>query len=613
MTAPVLLCVFFVAACGMETGTDWVNNNDRDAGYITDGTVEGCEVALALKGGHSTPTVNVVLSVVMTIEQGTLSVPNWSVVDPYGAAIGDFVLRDNERTLEFEPHKSGTYTINVDAKMFGGQECSDRLLVTVFPESYYEKTYDVLLTPSSTGETPRQETDLRVIGGTPQKDLSFVLKNGTGFDLFVRDEAQQGVRSYVRFESLTSKVSHEGFYTGGESGLSFLVEQGLLFNALVVPETDVVAPDLFFHIAPNDQVTLTITEGKAVLGNVLEEIDPGDYQPLGDVQVILRCAGIPSSVGTSRSYDGEFLLYARSGNCGLLVTPSAVSGKPNLSIEPSEYITVEDGTNTELELVYGKLETAGYSGTVLDEHGLPFAGAYVTLVSHPLESAGLVNVFSNGEVEHTLDASGYMKSMVRVGQDGRWNLQNLPRAFYDVIVESEDSMKTVLTGVDLSSGSVDDELIVLEATAFVSGRVVGDDNNPVSEVRVVATTRLGRGSSVETQTDVSGFFDLELVDGARYSLSFFPPAGSGWARLVNQEVLAMNGMVIENNGDGDVVLARGLSLEGRVTGLNPASVLIQVFDAEKVLGAPLYETLTNAAGRFVLILPDPGMPEQIGD
>ncbi len=609
----------FIFGCGMMDGGTLNHNDNNDGGTNIDGG-PGCEIALSLKNTEKDSIVDTIIPVIATVEYGTLAQITWKIKDPDESELSDFDLRDSDRTLEFTPENTGTHTVNVEAETVYGNKCSAMLYVTVFPESYNEKEYTVRLTPPDTKTIPRQEKTYTVIGATPRKDLGFDLQEGTPFTFRVEDETSLPIRSFVRLRPFLSEggLSQEGFFLGGEDLLEFMVEQNQLFNVLIIPEVEDIAPLWFDQQTPGQNLNFTLDQGHGVIGHIFEANETEDV-PLGDVQVVLRCKDTPSSVGKSRSFDGEFLLYARPGICGLQSVPSPSSVLPNLNIEPSQRIEITEDSAMKLEIVYNQIPRADYSGMVVDEEASPVQGALITLISEPLISAASLTTFLDDEPHTTYDASGYMKKSFVTPANGTWSIEQLPQASYEVIIESSDGSQTVLTNIDLKQGSISDSLITLKKKATVTGTVRGapgtlgdEEPSPLENVRVVASTRLGRGSSVETYTDASGFFELSLVDGAKYTFSFFPPLQTEWARLVDMEAIVTDGLIIEESPGQDIKLPRGLSLEGRIrkqsSGSNASSVLIQVFDPQSTNRTPVFETMTNASGKFKLILPDPGRP-----
>jgi len=615
----IVLSPLFISGCGMMDGATMNNNDHYDGGPNIDGGGT-CEIALSLKNAEKDSIVDTIIPVIATVEYGTLAQITWKINDPDESELSDFDLRDNDRTMEFSPENAGTYTVNVEAETVYEKKCSAMLYVTVFPESYNEKAYTVRLTPPDTKTIPRQEKSYTVIGATPRKDLGFDLQEGTPFTFKVEDETSQPIRSFVRLKPFLSEdgLSQEGFFLGAEDLLEFMVEQNQLFNVLIIPEVEDMAPLWFDQQTPGQNLSFALDQGQVVIGHIFEATNTEDT-PLGDVQVVLRCKDTPSSVGKSRSFDGEFLLYGRPGMCGLQSVPSPSSVQPNLHIEPSQRIEITEEAATRLEIVYNQIPRADYSGTVVDEETSPVQGALITLISEPLISAASLTTFLDDEPQTTYDASGYMKKSFVTPSNGTWSIEQLPQANYEVIIQSSDGSKTVLTNIDLTQGSISNSIITLKKTASVTGTVrgapgaLGDEEPlPLENVRVVASTRLGRGSSVETYTDASGFFELSLVDGAKYTFSFFPPVQTEWARLVNMEATVTDGLIIEESSGQDIQLPQGLSLEGRVrtqsSGSNVSSVLIQVFDSQTTNRIPVFETMTNASGKFKLILPDPGRP-----
>ena len=504
LTALALGLFIASVGCGMgdDAGMHNGNYNNGDAGTVDGGGQ--CQVALSISQPAGQPTVGVLISVDMGVEFGTVSTMSWEIRDPVGASV-PHDLRNGESTAEFVPQRSGTFVVDVEATTFSGATCSDTLQVTVYPEGYKERDYRVVLTPPDTAEIPRTETSLTVIGETPRTDLSLDLQEGTTLSLSVQDEDGQPLSAYVRLDPLIPGVSYEGYYSGGVEPLSFLVKKDSLFDLLIIPEETDIAPMRVEEVSTSTGQVFTLSVGESVVGHVEHALDG----PMEDVQVLLRCDDTPSSVGVSRSLDGEFVIYSRTGVCGLQVIPPADSAKPQVVVEPNADLTLTTDTSLGIDVVYADLPSAQYSGSVVDGNGDPVPGARITMLSTPISGAATVTTTLDGTDLSTLDASGLVRTSFDTALDGSFS-KELPQGHYEVVVESGDGLRTVLTHADLNEGPITGVSIPLVITATVSGTVVGREEGgtlfPLGEVRVIASTRLGTGSSVEATTDASGLF-----------------------------------------------------------------------------------------------------------
>jgi hypothetical protein len=153
----------------------------------------------------------------------------------------------------------------------------------------------------------------------------------------------------------------------------------------------------------------------------------------------------------------------------------------------------------------------------------------------------------------------------------------------------------------------------LAAPALLQGGVVNEGGSPVSGVRIIAITRTGIGSAVESQTDAAGEFSLPVIRGAVYTVMLMPNPSTSLARQVLDAVWVDQAVtrVTGQGAAGAVILPAGLSISGQVVyqshGLS--GVLIQAIPSG-VAGEPvLAEDVTDAAGRFALVVPDPGLAE----
>jgi hypothetical protein len=608
----VLLC----SACliwGPGCGDDFSGNGPPDGS--TNNNTNNCY--LVLDHDPPSPRVGELVSVDASIYNGTPLYYNWTVTDPNGTPV-PFSERNNGRTIEFVPGLSGTYNVNVVVDIPGPMSCSPGdTLVTVAAQDADEETFTLVLTPAEINLAPRQQRNLVVLGRTPQSGLQFQLDPGTPVSIELEGPGGP-TDGYVRLTPVGGNLHMEDFYSTQQTPPEFRLFDMATYDVFVVPDTDSVAPAAMTGLTVTEiqnPDTFVLTRGEPVLGSVTDM----NAQGLADARVILRCDDVPSAVGVTMNITGAFALYSRPGTCLVTVVPPDGSRWPELVVPDTLGVEVVSGISLSLDFTYRDLTFRTLSGTVVDTDGVTgVPDARVSLISQQLTDLADMVITGDGTPVGPVAVSGAWRGTVlsdtQAGNQGDYQFSSVPAGVYRAVIEPPGGPATVVESIDLTAGDLIGQQLQLTDPVSLHGWVEGEPgtdgapNEPAADVRVVAVTELGTGSSVETVTDQTGYFELPVVRGAGYTLRFIPGPNAGLSWLVGLQVDVQGSQQVLGPDANNPLLSRGLRLTGQVAGAGSgAGVLMQIFCQGCGHLNPLAETFTDAASSFVLVVPDPGL------
>jgi hypothetical protein len=392
-----------------------------------------------------------------------------------------------------------------------------------------------------------------------------------------------------------------------------------LYGATVVPEGASPAPVRFAaRTVPELLATgaFTVDAGQAVVGYVTDASD----LPIGQARAVLRTDGLLSSVGQTELFDGRFVVWARPGDHALEVLPHAGTPLPQAWVPTGAGVILPPDGALDLRLRYHPMSLVEVYAEVVGPADVLLAGARVTFEATDLGAVATLTATLDGSTLATADATGACRRAAETDAFGQLPPLTLPAGTYRVLVEVPADAPagvttTLVEGVVVGTPTGAQALrLDLRAPVLLEGWVVDETLAPVADVAVVAVTGLGVGSAVEAVTGPDGAFHLEVIGGAVYDVTLAPPPGSDLARgrLEEFRVVAQGQAFVEGGGpSGELILPRGLRISGTVVFQSDGvgGVLVQAIPADRE-GAPvLAETVTDAAGQFSLVVPDPGVME----
>jgi hypothetical protein len=435
------------------------------------------------------------------------------------------------------------------------------------------------------------------------------------------------IPAYLRARPLVSPGSGPPLYSevfaGDEGGYQMrLVDED--HELLVVPDDPALSPYRYHSIA------LAELAGKTQV-KVADEIavsvrsGAGAADPVAGARVSMVVDGVPSSVAvTDAAGDAVVAIDPEraAAPASLSVVPPEASGLPQLDLSAGEGLELPAGSGA-IDVHYiASLGSRMVAPAVrMADGSTPAAGSRVTWVARPMAGAGTITI---GPASRP--AAGVVRRTASVDAGGDMAATLLPEAVYDAVVEppagaSRATDAPSVTEVDLTDGEPGP--LALAAPAELRGQVVApparDDEGgapvPLAGVRVQATPRAGvllgaPSAGAAAITDGEGRFTLAVAAGGAYEVTAdgtalregrvrlhitapAPGASQDLGALELPRVLRAVG-VVEMAGGGNPLPGTHLQLFCYACGPEDSAV-------------PVAETLTDDAGRFVLIAPDPGI------
>lgn len=610
-----LLLALLGAGCAVDmSGT--MNNNGVDAGGADGGN--GCIYTIVVS--PSSPQVGDTVTLEAEGSTGCAPAPQdgytWSITGPGGAPLTP-TLRQGGRIAEMTPGVAGTYRAGLVVNdLHQGEQSVERLITVVRPGAA-QTTYRLLLSPPAGVDAPRQIHTQVVHGGTPVDGVLVALQQGVQVTGQVTAEGAP-VPGYVRF-TLTGFDLVEEVRTDAQGQLALSLLGDGLYDVTVVPDDESPAPARLEGMTADDLLkpdAFALTAGVTVLGYV-QDASGG---AVAGARVVLRSDDLPSSVATTDSFDGRFVLRARPGPQALEVEPEASSGLPRLLVPEAAGILLGADDTTSLTVRYAAgMTRVSPTLTVTDAPGgAAVPGVRVTLEATDLGDQGTVSITRDGSPVGEVSAVGSLRRSGTTDGSGALALTAIPAGRYHVLLEpSADGPEgvgpTVVQTVDIT-GLHSAMSLPLSAPARLEGWVVDDLADPVVDVHVIAVTGLGVGSAAEAWTDADGYFNLEVIEGATYQVILSAPeAVPPLARMALPEVrVTSENTTLQGAGPaGELVLRPGLALTGLVAyqGNPVGGALIQAIPVGLSGTIVLAEAVTDSSGGFRIVVPDPGMAE----
>ena len=529
-----------------------------------------------------------------------------SVVDPDSA---------DPALIRLPLRGDGDYDITVSVAM----DCGGSEKATAVKSAQRKSNFILRLVPPAASRLPPQDIPEEMIAGMPKRadirlaaghDVAIIPQSGTA--PFTPPPL---VPSFVRIFSNGTSFEREGVTEGATGFQTRLGSSPILYNVLIVPQNNLLAPILVPHLTATSMrgLLVTVTPGATVQGRVTL-----NGVPIPDVRVMLRHQERPSTLGISDA-TGMFSLRARPGSHSVRVVGPVSSVLPVLQEEPQNPVSIASEAGMQMDIAYSDLSKATLSLVVMRPGGRePAAGTLVQLTSDVINNAATLNV---GPVMPRA-LSGRVEFRATANAQGQVALPPLPRAHYQVMLRPPQdrawpaAYQTPIT-VDLRAG---DQALTTSLASPVS--VMGKlptTHESLAGLRVAAVEETTDPAAEEAMAAVEadGSFTMKLSPLTTYRLRVAPPLG----RLVPQVVF---GTFQTQSSDMSLPALPALPATLRFTGhvFNNLNVpvpgtLLQAFctnntqdciDASRPsvgLAVPISEAVAGPDGSFVLVLPDP--------
>ncbi len=182
---------------------------------------------------------------------------------------------------------------------------------------------------------------------------------------------------------------------------------------------------------------------------------------------------------------------------------------------------------------------------------------------------------------------------LRSEKDGRFAAQGLKPGRYELRVAARPYHET-RTAIQIKAGETTDAVISLfEEVGQVFGKVVDEDNNPISEAKVTATQDLY--NPVQGVTDADGHYELNLALGDWSLRAQAPGDRSSWAR---ETVRIEDPQPLERN----FVLLSSVRVHGTVTHQGQPTPNLRVSFASTRSWRSASDIRTDTEGRYEIVL-----------
>ncbi|HEU5060609.1 MAG TPA: carboxypeptidase-like regulatory domain-containing protein [Kofleriaceae bacterium] len=533
-----------------------------------------------------------------------IEVIEWSV--RYGGAdVAYQVSGANGDEVVFTADQAGVYSISASGSV-GGVTCQgDARDLNVIEQGAVIEPMRLVVVPRGSSLVPPQTIDFDLPGGAPEYSLSTLsLTEGELAGASVRGPDGEPLSgAYLRAVPAGAGPELWVERFAEEDGQVDLRLRPVAHDVLVVADADL--PALFLAGALPEQLngSIVVDGGVTVTGTVRDPA--GD--PLAGARVQVTVGGAPSTIGTSDAA-GAFTLEARAGGpAAVTVTPPDASGLPALELAGGPAIS----SGSDVAVTYGAgLDRRTVSPVLRETDGTtPAAGARVTFVSRAIASAGTIAIDGDGAA-----AAGALVRTAQANGSGVIPDQRLTSVIYDAFVEPGPGAPVgegvrVYQALDLRTGQSAPASLRLAAPGHITGQVVDAAGAPVAGARVSAAPDglLARSTAAggAATSGEDGSFDVRVAADGSYQVRVDGPGGAG---RVHRALAAPGALPVELPATLELTGTLAIAGGNRVPG---ALVQLQCLTCGPDGGpAPVAEAISDAAGQFTMLAPDPGVVAQ---
>ena len=603
---------------------------DFGAGGGDDGNDDGGSCSMSISVEPLQPRPDQELQLTALVDEGDaigFTEYRWTVVFS-GEEIE--IAGAGEQVIELTAEGAGTYTVEL-AGSVGGQEClAASRFINVVAEGAAAQAFRLRVVPSRSDPSlpPPQDTEIELYGGAQDYFVGSVdLVPGNEVTGVSRGIEGEAVPAYLRARPLVSPGAGPPLYSevfaGDDGGYQMrLIDED--HELLVIPDDPALPPYRYHSIALAELAAVTQLKVADQIA-VSVRSGAGAAAPVTGARVSVVVDGVPSSVAVTDAA-GEAVIAIdpdrAAAAASLTVVPPEASGLPQLDLPASQGLELPAGSGAIDVRYLASLSSRQVAPAVrMADGSTAAAGSRVTWIARPIAGAGTITIGSTSR-----PATGVVRRTAAVDAGGDMAATLLPDAVYDAVVEppagaTRATDAASVTEVDLTAGAPGP--LALAAPARLRGQVVappgrGDEGgapSPLAGVRVQATPRAGAllgapSAGAAAVTDGEGRFTLAVAAGGAYELTAdgsalregrirlhvtapAPGAAQDLDVLELPRVLRAIG-VVEMAGGGNPLPGTHLQLFCYACGPQDSAV-------------PVAETVTDDAGRFVLIAPDPGI------
>lgn len=573
-----------LAGCGQSSGLD--DGSLPDGGPSDSPGIDSCGIGLSFNPDTpiAGPLTTIRVSAHVVHAPGVLTYL-WRV-RLNGTTIAFTPAQSDSSEIDFPASSAGSYQVHLEVD---GAACPtvDQSIEVRPPGALRARLRLRVVSPG--GVAPPLEQRREVDGGTNANFGIISIDSGSAVTAIVRGPGG-AVPAYLRFapSAMPDAVVEAFADTAGMVTTRLLAQP---HSVLVIPSVASVAPSRipgWSSTAALDPID--IAAGSTITGTVR---DP-DNAPLAGATVKLSIAGVPSTVATTAS-DGSFTLRAVAGTAvAVEVTPPSTSGLPRLSATSQ---TFDLGAGLQIRYA-ASLVRRDLAGTVVKRAGAPVAGAKLMVVGS-LAAVGTVTAGTSAT------ASGEVRIAASASAAGTLPATLVPAAALSAVVTVApgDLAVAALDSTDGVPASID-ALAMLPVSSVIRGPGTAILPGAVLDVIPTGALAMAAAPAQQVTAGTDGRVTIALASGGHYDLRFRDPAGRAALLVVTDRVTAT--IATEYHLRNAISIKGTLMLRGTQPLANAAVQILcdECNGLERV--RPIAEAVSDAAGVFTLVVPDPG-------
>jgi hypothetical protein len=588
MRASRPVAAFAAALVAAACGGDGINP-PVDGGTVDGGNIDAPTCGVGVQFTPVAPVAPVVVVAEASIVDGIGVLDVRWTLRRGGADVAFTTLDLGGRRIQFDAPVGGVYEV---VAMVAG--CSpSRTDLNVGTSGANTRPVRMRFVPPAGVPVPPQERVVTVPGGSDYSLGVVALDPGAVATVAVRTSGGAPLAAYLRISSRATPDAVVEAWSGAAGSAQVRLAAGH-HDVLVVPEGGGLAPALVADWDPAS-AALAIAPGATWSGAVL---DAGGA-PIVGARVSLVSAGVPSTIATTDA-TGRFDLGWRDGAGPERVTvvPPPGRGLPRLDFDAA--VPVAAGSTT---IRFAAVSAQALGGVQVLVNGAPAADADVSIALTVPAAATIER-----PAAPSLVVAGGQRLVLHTAVDGR-----LPAATAIAgtgALHVTTATTSARASLDLTAGV--GSTIAAAPAVIVTGRVLDAAGAAVvgASLRAELDDALAyTGAPASTaNTDGAGAFTLALAPAQRYALSIVDPTARRAALRTTLERTTAGALP-------PFVLGKALRVTGelRATGLGAplravgVAALCQQGCAGLERDRPLGVAVTDAAGRFAVAVPDPGV------
>jgi len=443
---------------------------------VEDVKADGNEITITLKEGGSISGKVYVIDTEEPVKDATLTAQNRNRMD------STFLTTNSKENgiYEFDNVPEGMYNVSISAGEYLARE--KRNISVQEDQAVTDVDFPVYKGLTASGKVVDVLTERPIPGATVRA--------------FVSDEQGRGMSGQ------TSVTDSEGKFT-----ITNLLAERTYFSASAEGYTEninSIRDRGYYDLKPGqvvNDILIKLNPGLVVSGNVVDV----NNNPVSGASVQLQ--------GSNTDFRNRFLnaqmrCYSQTDGQYIISNVPQNGGKFHLVASHPDYSTTQ--TN---EFTLDK-NNPTHQETIILKKGIIISGRVTNGKDEPIPNA-MIRV-DNPQIRTGRFGSD---SRTSTNSDGLYRLQNLPEGNLSVIAGKEGMAREVKKDITVKDGDVITDLnFILEEGMILSGLVVDDLNNPLSDVSISAVNTSGGDGRGRTFSDSKGQFTIDTLDEGKYRI-----------------------------------------------------------------------------------------------